>query len=124
MATNYRIRVNLLKLQGAFIKDIQGKSETKRCIVIPVDAGGMFLGDKGCYLSLAAIEMREPKFNDTHCVKPALSKDALDVMTPDQKANIPILGGLRAVTPAPERPSNHWSASDFSTDANSGDLPF
>lgn len=32
---NYGIKIDLLKLKGAFMKNLQGKTATKRCIIIP-----------------------------------------------------------------------------------------
>lgn len=36
---NYKIKIDLLKLNGAFVKDIQGKTTTKRCLCLPIDDG-------------------------------------------------------------------------------------
>ena len=42
---NYGIKIDLLKLKGAFMRNLQGESATKKCIIIPVDdCDGMFLG--------------------------------------------------------------------------------
>jgi hypothetical protein len=35
--SNFGIRVDLMKLNGAFMKNLVGKTATKRCIIIPVD---------------------------------------------------------------------------------------
>lgn len=91
---NFSIKTDLLKLQGAFVTNLKGKTATKRCLVIPVDDAGLFVGEKGVYLNMAAIEMREPKYNDTHCVKVSLDKERVDAMTEDEKKMIPILGGM------------------------------
>ena len=94
---NYRIKIDLLKLKGAFVHDLQGKAATKRCVIIPVDADGVFLGEKGCYLNTVAFEMREPRFNDTHFVKADISKERREAMTEDERNAVPILGGLHAI---------------------------
>lgn len=44
---NYSIKTDLLKLQGAFVTNIKGKTTTKRCLCIPIDGSGLFLGEKG-----------------------------------------------------------------------------
>lgn len=59
------------------------------------DCDGMFLGEKGCYLNLNAIEMQNPQFNDTHCVKVNIPKEQREAMTEEQRNAVPILGGLR-----------------------------
>ena len=95
---NYSIKTDLLKLQGAFVTNLQGKTATKRCLCIPIDDSGLFLGEKGCYLNMVALEMREPKYGDTHCVKVSVDKSVADAMTDDERKAIPILGGLHELT--------------------------
>lgn len=98
--TNYGIKIDLLKLKGAFVRNIAGKASTKRCIIIPVDeCDGLFLGEKGCYLSLSALEMREPRFADTHCVKVEVDRAKREQMTDEERQAIPIIGGLHAIEP-------------------------
>lgn len=95
---NYGIKIDLLKLKGAFMRNLKGKEATKRCLIIPVDdCEGMFLGEKGCYLNMTAIEMQEPKYTDTHCIKVNLPKEKREAMTEDERNAIPILGGLHAI---------------------------
>lgn len=51
--SNFSIKIDCLKLNGAFMRNLQGRTNTKRCLIIPVDeCDGMFLGEKGCYLNL------------------------------------------------------------------------
>ena len=41
---NFNIRLDLLRLQGAFTRNLKGKTTTKRCLIIPIDDNpGMFL---------------------------------------------------------------------------------
>lgn len=95
---NFGIKIDLLKLKGAFMKNIVGKTAIKRCLIIPVDeCDGMFLGEKGCYLNLAGFEMKEIKYNDTHCIKVDVSKERRDSMTEEEINAIPILGGMRPI---------------------------
>ncbi len=93
---NYDIRIDLLKLAGASIQTLKGKTTTKKCIIIPVEnAPGFYLGAKGCYLDLSAFEMQNPQFKDTHCVKVSLSKDQREKLSEDERrALTPIIGGL------------------------------
>ena len=95
--SNFSIKIDCLKLKGAFLRNLQGKTTTKRCLIVPIDeCDGMYLGEKGCYLSLTAIEMADPKYSDTHCIKPELSKEQREAMTEEELRNTPILGGMRA----------------------------
>lgn len=95
---NYSIKIDLLKLKGAFMRNLKGASETKRCLILPVDdCDGVFLGEKGCYLNMTAISLTEPKFKDTHCVKVNIPKEQREAMTEEERNAIPILGGLHAM---------------------------
>lgn len=98
--TNFRLKIDLLKLKGAFMRNLTGKTTNKRCIIIPVDdCDGVFLGEKGCYLSMTALELRAPKFADTHCIKVDIPKAQREAMTEEQRNAVPILGGLHAIEP-------------------------
>ena len=80
------------------MRNLKGSTTTKRCIIIPVDdCDGMYLGEKGCYLSMTAIEMREPKYNDTHCIKVDIPKKQWEAMSEEERNAVPILGGLHAI---------------------------
>lgn len=77
---NYSIKADLLKVKGAFVKDLKGRTgAVKRCLIIPIEDSGMFLGEKGCYLNMTAIEMREARYNST-----------------------PILGGMHEIKASPK----------------------
>lgn len=122
--SNFGMKIDLLKLKGAFLRNLQGKTSTKRCIIIPVDdCDGMYLGEKGCYLNMTAIEMQEPKYSDTHCIKPDILKERRKAMTEEEIRNIPILGGMRAI----ERKQQTMAVTGtFTGDnfADDDDLPF
>lgn len=92
---NYSIKTDLLKLKGAFVTNLRGKTATKRCLIIPVDEAGLFVGEKGVYLNLTAIEMQNPKFSETHCVKVSLDKERYDAMTEEERQAQPIIGGMK-----------------------------
>ena len=92
---NYSIKADLMKVNGAFVTNIQGKTAVKKCLCIPIEGSGLFLGKQGCYLSMTAIEMQTPKFDDTHCVKVSYDKADYERMTPEERQAQPIIGGLR-----------------------------
>lgn len=91
---NFSIKADLLKIKGAAMINLKGKTATKRCLVIPVDESGLFVGEKGVYLNMTAVEMREPRYGDTHCVKINLDRDAYNALSEEERKNIPILGGM------------------------------
>lgn len=120
---NYSIKTDLLKLTGAFVTNLKGKTATKRCLIIPVDDAGLFVGEKGVYLNLTAIEMQNPKYSETHCVKVSFDKDRYEAMTEDEKKAQPIIGGMKAL----ERSQTEMAVTstlDGSAFGNYDDLPF
>ena len=89
------IKLNLLQLQGAFVTNLKGKTATKRCLVIPVDDAHLYVGQKGCYLNMTAIEMQNSQYGDTHCIKQNLEKSVYEGMTEEQRRAMPIIGSMR-----------------------------
>lgn len=96
MEKDYSMRVNLAQLAGAFVKDLTGRTTTKKCIIIPVqDNPCMFVGEKGVYLNITAFANDNPQYGDTHMLKPNLPKDVREQMTDEQRRQQPILGNMR-----------------------------
>ena len=93
--SNFSIKVNLLKVKSAFLTNIKGAQETKRCLVIPFDSTDLYEGEKGIYLDLAAFEMREPKHAETHLIKVSLKKEIYEKMTEEERNAQPIIGGMK-----------------------------
>lgn len=89
---NLSIKIDLAKLNGAFIKEIAGRTETKNCLVIPINDASLFQGQKGIYLDLLAREMKDSRYGDTHIVKQNLPKEKYQALTEDERRNQPILG--------------------------------
>ena len=122
--SNFSISIDLLKIQGAILRNLKGKTATKKCIIIPVEEHqGLYVGEKGCYLNLTAIEMREPKYRDTHCIKPNLPKDEREAMTEEEQRALPILGGLHAIEAHQQEVGGQVDASSI-IDTSEDDLPF
>lgn len=125
---NYNIKIDLLKLQGAFVQALQGKTGIKRCLVIPIDeCKGLFVGEKGCYLNMTAFALQEPKYNDTHCIKVSLSQEERKRLTEAERNAIPIIGGLHSFEPkqqiqqqVSEQPQMQTTSSTYDND----NLPF
>lgn len=116
---NYSIKTDLLKIKGAFVTNIKGKSATKRCLCIPIDDSGLFLGKQGCYLNMTAIEMQNPQFSDTHCIKVSFNKEVYEKMTEEEKKAQPIIGGLHQL----ERKQEQMPVNGY-MEPEEGDLPF
>ena len=119
---NFSIKANLLKIKGAFVTNLKGKTATRRCLVIDIDESGMFLGEKGCYLNMAAIEMNETRYGDTHVVKVSLAKDVVEKMTEEERKAIPILGGMHPLQSQAQQIQGQLDGA--SVCENLDDLPF
>ena len=98
---NYGIHFNALKYVNSGVLNIKGRSETKRCLVVPIEDNHLFESvnedgsPKAVYLDLNAFALREPKYEQTHIVKQSLPKDVRESMTKEQLDAMPILGGLK-----------------------------
>lgn len=117
---NYSIKTDLLKVKGAFVTNLKGKTATKRCLVIPIEDSGLFLGQKGCYLNLTALEMQNPQYSDTHCVKVSYDKDVYEKMTEEERKAQPIIGGLHVL----ERSQEQMAVKTTTYADTNEDLPF
>ena len=123
MAQNYGIKVDLQKLQNAFLRNFTGRTATKRCICIPIDDNpSIFLGEKGCYLSMTAVEVSNPQYGDTHFLKPDLPKEVREHMTQEQRDALPIIGNMRPLVKG--QPISQTVSSEQPETDPQDDLPF
>lgn len=126
---NYDIKLNALKFKGAGVMSIKGKAQTKRCLVIPIEDNNLFVSAnidgkvKAVYIDLNAYALREPKYEQTHLVKQALSKEVRECMTEEQVKALPILGGLKPFNNTPINAANTCDA-PFAQPIENEDLPF
>ena len=120
---DYSMKVNLTQLNGAFLKELTGRTATKRCIIIPVDDNpSMFVGEKGVYLNIAAFANENPQYGDTHMLKPNLPKEVREQMTDDQRRAQPILGNMRPLRQELQTQGQPIAADNL--DQQQDDLPF
>lgn len=109
---NYNIDIQLDKLPGARVMDIKGSTQTRQCIVIPIDNERGTVIDsyskfdsragaetwkplQGVHLNIVAYEMRQEKFGQTHMVKANVSKETFMRRTEEQQKSMPIIGHLK-----------------------------
>ena len=93
--SNFSIKIDLSKLSGAGLTDLQGPSGVVRCVVLPVDANRIYVGQKGTYLNLCAFELKNPQYGATHSIKLSIPKSVRDSMTVAEAKAIPIIGDLK-----------------------------
>ena len=125
---NYSIKLDLKKMKEAGLVNIKGKDgRTRKCVVIPTDVNReIYVGNKGIYLNLTAIETKEvSKFGDSHFIKGSVDKEAFESMSKEERDSQPILGNMRAI----ERKVQEMQAASIPDSAVSvaddeEDLPF
>lgn len=125
---NYNIKLNLSKL-SSFVAAIKGKTTTKKCLCIPLDSDGVYVGEKGIYLDLSAIETKEQKFNQSHFIRVSIPKEAYQQLSEDEKKNITIVGNMKVMErPAAVNPLVETAAEAAVENTEDGfgidDLPF
>lgn len=133
---NISIKLNICQLAHVQ-REMTGKDGKKiKVLIIPVEENKLYVGEKGVYLDITAIEIKDrSKFSadqkDTHLLKQNIAKNVYDGMTEDQRNSMPILGnaiqwGRQEATPVVSQ-SLSESAVDAYNDSNSeeaDDLPF
>lgn len=126
---NLDIKLNALKFQNAGVMSVKGRTQTKRCLVIPIEDNHFFVSanadgtPKAVYMDLVAYALREPKYDQTHLVKQSLSKEVREQITEEQIKGMPILGGAKLFNNTPINQVDTCNA-PFMQSGNDDDLPF
>lgn len=91
--SNFSTKLNLAALKHTR-KILKGQSGDIDCLIIPIDANNLFKGEKGLYLDLYHIEVKNPAEGQksTHLVKQNLPKEMYEALSDDEKKAMPILG--------------------------------
>jgi hypothetical protein len=110
--SNLNLSIELTKLPGAKVMNIQGDRETRQCVVIPIDnkVGIISNGYMGkdpqtglpmeklfdnVKLNLVGIQYREPKYGATHGLKASFATEYMQRMTEEQLRAMPWLGNVK-----------------------------
>jgi len=98
--SNFSTQLNLAELKHTR-KLLKGTSGEIDCLIIPINENNLFKGEKGLYLNLYHIELKNPKEGqkNTHLVKQSLPKELYEKMTDEAKKEMPILGNSTVWTP-------------------------
>lgn len=107
---NYNLRIALTKIKGAKVMDIEGKTCTKRCVVIPIDSEEGTVQDSyegkidglpitkllnDVYLNLTAFEFKEKKYGQSHGIKASFSKKKLERTSEEELKAMPFVGNMK-----------------------------
>lgn len=128
---NISVKLNLRQLIH-IEREVTGKDGSKvKCLVIPIKANRLFEGDKGTYLDITAIEIKNKvgDSKDTHLLKQNLSKEVYDAMTEEQRNAMPILGnaiqwGRREAEPNTSTELSESAVDQYLDNEPPDDLPF
>lgn len=93
---NYSLKIDVKKLNKAFVMPIQGKTATVECVCIPTSE--FYKGKDGeLYSNIEIIERKNGtgKYGDTHFAKQQLEKESYKALSEEQRKAIPILGGFQ-----------------------------
>ena len=113
--SNYNLRIALTKIKGAKVMDVEGKTCTKRCIVIPIDNEEGTVVDayeanrdgvmtwkplNDVFVNLSTFEFKEKRYGQSHGLKVQFSKRRLESMSEDELRAMPFIGNMKPwVTP-------------------------
>lgn len=127
---NYGIHFNALKYVNSGVLNIKGRSEAKRCLVVPIEDNHLFESvnedgsPKAVYLDLNAFALREPKYEQTHIVKQSLPKEVRESMTKEQLDAMPILGGMKPLVNPSANAATASNVPFAQPTEHDSDLPF
>lgn len=122
---NISIKLNLRQLKHVH-KTMKGINGDVEVLIIPIKENNLFNGEKGIYLDVTAIEIKDrSKFSaeqkDTHLLKQNFSKEVYEAMIDEEKRALPILGNAIAWGSREAEPQN----SNFAPiNEDEDDLPF
>ena len=116
---NFSTKINLAGLTHTR-KILKGKSGDIDCLIIPINENNLYKGEKGLYLDLTHIEIKNPAEGqtDSHLVKQNLPKEVYEKLNDDEKKALPILGNSRIWTPQSNEATLAQPIGEFE------DLPF
>lgn len=107
---NYNLRIALTKIKGAKVMDIEGKTCTKRCVVIPIDSDEGTVQDSyegkidglpttkylsDVMLNLTAFEFKEKKYGQSHGIKASFSRKKLEKTSEAELKAMPFVGNMK-----------------------------
>lgn len=121
---NYSEKIDLLKLKDVFLANMKGRTATKKCVIIPVEDNFIFIGEKGVYLNLTCIELRDKKYQ-SFVVKLEIPEEIREKMSEDECKAQPIIGGLKEIKRREPVPMEVATTIDPAVSMeNTDDLPF
>lgn len=116
---NFNLKLNIAAFQHVVRKMKNKAGQSIECVILPVEGNYMFKGDKGLYVDITAIAVKDPKFDDTHILKQGLPKEVYEKLTDEQKKSTPIFGNM-----GPWKIGKNEAPINTDSGDDSDDLPF
>lgn len=119
---NFAVKLNLTQLKNV-VREFPSKNGKVKCIVLPIKENRLFQGEKGIYLELSGIALKDPKYpkQQTHLIKQNFEKSVYEAFSEEEKKSLPIIGnGLVFAHREPEPVKTEENFETNETD----DLPF
>lgn len=131
---NISIRLNIKQLKHVE-REMKGQGDKMiKCLIIPLEENMIYQGEKGAYLNLTAIEIKDrSKFSadqkDTHLVKQDIPKEKYEAMSEEQRKAMPILGnailwGRQESAPVESGEISNSAVDAYMNQEEADDLPF
>lgn len=123
--SNISIKLNLTQFPGTKKTMKRKDGSTVECYVMPIDSNHIFRGEKGLYLELTAIEIKNKvgDSKDTHLIKQNFPKEVYEKMTEEQKKATKIIGNAIVWGRQEPEPAEAPELQDLPAGDND-DLPF
>lgn len=124
--SNISIKINMRQFKHVIKKMKKQDGTQTDCLVIPIAENMFFVGEKGVYVDMMAIEIKNKsgESKDTHLVKQNIPKEQYDAMSDEERRSFPILGNAILWS----RQENDPVMADIepfnSPDEDQDDLPF
>lgn len=131
---NISIKINLKQLKHVE-REMKGQGDKMiKCLIIPLEENMIYQGEKGAYLNLTAIEIKDrSKFSadqkDTHLIKQDVPKEKYESMSDEEKKSLPIFGnailwGRQEATPVESNEISNSAVDAYMDNQEADDLPF
>lgn len=131
---NISIKINLKQLKHVE-REMKGQGDKMiKCLIIPLEENMIYQGEKGAYLNLTAIEIKDrSKFSaeqkDTHLIKQDIPKEKYEAMSDEQRKAMPIFGnailwGRQEATPVESAEISNSAVDAYMDNQEADDLPF
>lgn len=132
---NISIKLNLKQLKHVE-RDFTGQDGVTKlkCLIIPIEENMIYMGEKGAYLNITAIEIKDRSKlaadqKDTHLLKQDMPKEKYDLMSEEQRKAMPILGhailwGRQESAPVASNSLSNSAVDAYMNQEESDDLPF